>query len=94
MLRAPQVEEAQLWYLESLIFRVMEHYNDLAEVMALQHFIPIIDAFHGTARQSVSKRLLLIVASTASQIRCGHLHPLPNRPQVWAPPQLFCRTKA
>lgn len=62
-MRVVQIEVSQLWYLESLVFRIMERYKDMTEVMGLDYLMPIVDFFHGEVRLSVARRLLRVVST-------------------------------
>ncbi|XP_020524770.1 UPF0505 protein isoform X2 [Amborella trichopoda] len=56
--RGQEITEHELHILESILLRLIAHFADLTDVLALDHFFDIFDVLYGTTRRIVSGHIL------------------------------------
>ena len=57
-----RVDDKNLHLVESVAFRILLHFRDLAAALTLEHFVPLTDALHGSTRHYFHRRALELVA--------------------------------
>lgn len=56
--RDVKIGENELLILQSVLLKILMHFGDIEEILALNHFIDILDMMHGSSRNSISMHIL------------------------------------
>ncbi|KAJ7530606.1 hypothetical protein O6H91_14G009800 [Diphasiastrum complanatum] len=67
--RKSNVNDEALSFLESIIFKLVTYYVDLAQVLTLDHFVEILDVFYGDIQKRVYKHVLSMVSRSYDTIK-------------------------
>ncbi|KAJ6754149.1 ESOPHAGEAL CANCER ASSOCIATED PROTEIN [Salix purpurea] len=65
-----EIHEDELESLESILMKLLSHFTDLNDVLALDHFLEILDVMYGNPRSNINMHILSMATRT------GYLHDL------------------
>ncbi|CAK7324574.1 unnamed protein product [Dovyalis caffra] len=65
-----EIHEDELESLKSILMKLLSHFTDLHNVLALDHFLEILDVMYGNPRSTINMHILSMVTRT------GYLHDL------------------
>ncbi|KAJ6423811.1 hypothetical protein OIU84_024728 [Salix udensis] len=65
-----EIHEDELESLESILMKLLSHFTDLNDVLALDHFLEILDVMFGNPRSNINMHILSMATRT------GYLHDL------------------
>ncbi|KAJ6298485.1 hypothetical protein OIU76_019605 [Salix suchowensis] len=65
-----EIHEDELESLESVLMKLLSHFTDLNDVLALDHFLEILDVMYGNPRSNINMHILSMATRT------GYLHDL------------------
>ncbi|KAB5521161.1 hypothetical protein DKX38_025480 [Salix brachista] len=65
-----EIHEDELESLESILMKLLSHFTDLNNVLALDHFLEILDVMYGNPRSNINMHILSMATRT------GYLHDL------------------
>lgn len=61
-----QIAEIELASLQSIVIKLLAHFNNLEDVLSLNHFVEIFDVMRGSARSIVSTHILTMATRNGS----------------------------
>lgn len=63
-----KIGENELMILQSILLKLVAHFANIEDILALNHFLDILDMLHGSSRNSVNMQLLSMATRVTFKI--------------------------